>query len=415
MSITVIKVRVDDLQRGMFVSSLDRPWLETPYPIQGFQILSEQDLLALKSYCDYVYVDVLKSEDHSIPGHILGAGGAHDPVSDAMQIRRLTGRTRINYQKSVPREEEMGSARLHYEVLESTYQTLLQDAEGDKQLNLPVLKKAIEPMVQSITRNPDAFIWLAHLKRMDSYTYHHALSCAVWAVAFGRHLGLPVNQLNSLATGCFLFDIGKCRLSKELLNNQRRLSVEEFETVKQHVRIGFEMVKQTKGADRMALEMISTHHERHNGSGYPLGLSEEKIPLCGRIAGIVDAYDAITSQRPFCQPLPAFEAIELLYQWRGIDFQTELAEQFIQVVGIYPVGSLVELSNGSVGVVIGQNDHYRLRPLIMVLLDHDKQLLDEFQELDLQAGLESKGTAPLSIARGLPPGAYDLDPNLYYF
>jgi hypothetical protein len=161
--------------------------------------------------------------------------------------------------------------------------------------------------------------------------------------------------------------------------------------------------------------MIRTHHERHNGSGYPRGLSAEKIPLFGRIAGIVDAYDAITSQRPFCRPLPAFEAIEQLYQWRGIDFQTELVEQFIQVVGIYPVGSLVELSNGSVGVVIGQNEHYRLRPLIMVLLDADKQLLDEFHELDLRAGLESQGSAPPSIARGLPPGAYELDQGLYYF
>jgi HD-GYP domain-containing protein (c-di-GMP phosphodiesterase class II) len=415
MPISVLKVRVDDLQLGMFVSSLDRPWLETPYPIQGFRILSEQDLQELKHYCDYVYVDVQKSEDHSIPGHILREDDERGRVSDAVQIRSLTGRARINYAKSTPREEELRNARGHYQAVESTYQTLLQDAEGDKQLDLPVLKRAIEPMVQSITRNPDAFIWLAHLKSMDSYTYHHAVSCAVWAVAFGRHLGLPVNQLNSLATGSFLFDIGKCRLPKGLLNNQRRLSIEEFETVKQHVQIGLEMVKQTKGADRMVLEMIRTHHERHNGSGYPLGLSAEKIPLFGRIAGIVDAYDAITSQRPFCRPLPAFEAIEQLYQWRGIDFQTELVEQFIQVVGIYPVGSLVELSNGSVGVVIGQNEHYRLRPLIMVLLDSDKQLLDEFHELDLRAGLESQGSAPPSIARGLPPGAYELDQSLYYF
>lgn len=161
--------------------------------------------------------------------------------------------------------------------------------------------------------------------------------------------------------------------------------------------------------------MIQTHHERHNGSGYPLGLAGNQIPLFGRIAGIVDAYDAITSYRPYCKPVPTFEAIEYLYQWRGIDFQTELVEQFIQVVGIYPVGSLVELSDSTVGVVISQNEHFRLRPQVMILLDGDKQLLNEFYEIDLRAGLEDGHADTLSIAKGLPPGAYALDQNLYYF
>lgn len=265
--------------------------------------------------------------------------------------------------------------------METTYQTLLHDAEHDRQISLPVLKSAIEPMVESIVRNPDAYIWLTHLKSLDSYSYHHALSCSVWAVAFGRHLGLPVSQLNSLATGCFLFDIGKTKLPRDLLNSTRRLTSDEFETVKQHVLFGLDLIKQTSGVEKLVLEMIRTHHERHNGSGYPLGLTGNQIPLFGRIAGIVDAYDAITSYRPYCKPIPAYEAVENLYQWRGIDFQTELVEQFIQVVGIYPVGSLVQLSDGTVGVVISQNEHFRLRPQVMILLDGDKQLLDEFYEV----------------------------------
>ncbi|WP_428609940.1 HD-GYP domain-containing protein [Sedimenticola sp.] len=415
MPITVLKVRVNDLQPGMYVSSLDRPWLETPYPIQGFRIASERDQRHLKQYCDYVYVDVIKSEALSIPKHILLNDEGDQPKSDAAQILKLTQRPRIIYEKATSREEELSTAQTHYRSVENTYQTLLRDAENNAKLNLPVLRKSIEPMVQSIIRNPDAFIWLTHLKNMDNYTYHHAVSCSVWAVAFGRHLGLPTEKLNSLATGCFLFDIGKCKLPKALLNNTRRLSSEEFNTVKQHVLFGLEMVKQAKGVNKDVLDMIRTHHERHNGSGYPLGLSDDQIPLFGRIAGIVDAYDAITSHRPFCKPIPAYEAIDGLYQWRGVDFQTELVEQFIQVVGIYPVGSLVELSDDTVGVVISQNEHFRLRPQIMVLLDADKKLLDEFYEIDLRVDLESESATLPTISRGLPPGAYDLDQSQYYF
>ncbi|PLX60581.1 HD-GYP domain-containing protein [Sedimenticola selenatireducens] len=415
MPITVLKVRVSDLQPGMFVSSLDRPWLETPYPIQGFHIRSAEDRLELQQFCDWVYVDVIKSKINSISKQILSQNEHINQASDAAQIYELTRRSRIPYKKTASREEEIASAQSHYTEVETTYQTLLHDAEHDRQISLPVLKSAIEPMVESIVRNPDAYIWLTHLKSLDSYSYHHALSCSVWAVAFGRHLGLPVSQLNSLATGCFLFDIGKTKLPRDLLNSTRRLTSDEFDTVKQHVLFGLDLIKQTSGVEKLVLEMVRTHHERHNGSGYPLGLTGNQIPLFGRIAGIVDAYDAITSYRPYCKPIPAYEAIENLYQWRGIDFQTELVEQFIQVVGIYPVGSLVQLSDGTVGVVISQNEHFRLRPQVMILLDGDKQLLDEFYEVDLRAGLEDDHADTLTIARGLPPGAYALDQSLYYF
>ncbi|TVO76702.1 HD-GYP domain-containing protein [Sedimenticola selenatireducens] len=415
MGITTLTVHVKDLQPGMYVSSLDRPWLETPYPIQGFMIRSGKDRERLQQFCEFVYVDVVKSRANSIPKRIIVDNEKATLPSDAAQIYQLTQRDRIPYEKTTSRESELADASTYYDQVGSTYKTLLQDAENDKQLNIPVLKKSIAPMVKSIIQNPDAFIWLTHLKSLDNYSYHHAVSCAVWAVAFGRHLGLPEAQLNSLATGCFLFDIGKTKLPKSLLRSTKRLTVEQFETVKQHVLFGIELVKQTRGIRQEVFDMIRTHHERHNGSGYPLGLSRDQIPLFGRIAGIVDAYDAITSHRPYCPPLPAYEAIEALYQWRGVDFQTELVEQFIQVVGIYPVGSLVELSNASVAVVIGQNEHYRLRPKVMVLLGNDKKLLEEFYEVDLREGLDNDDAPSLTISKGLPPGAYNLDSSHYYF
>jgi HD-GYP domain-containing protein (c-di-GMP phosphodiesterase class II) len=420
MPISVFEIRVHDLKYGMYVSSLDRPWLETPFPIQGFIVKSELDKERLSQYCEYVYIDVQKSNIKSIPKHIIDLNNNPNATRDSHQIYKLTHLDRILYQKTTSRDDELESAKDNFRVIEDTYHNLLNDVENDVQFDLPAVKKAIKPMVRSIVRNPDSYIWLTYLKSINRYTYHHAISCSVWAVAFGRHLGLPAHMLNSLAIGCFLFDIGKSKLPKELLDSDKKLTTEEFETVKRHVPYGLEIVKKHKGIGKDILAMIETHHERHDGSGYPKQLKGGGIPLYGRIAGLVDIYDAITSPRPFCNPIPTYEAIASMYEWRGVEFQTELIEQFIQVVGIYPVGSLVELSNNTVGVVIAQSEYSRLRPQIMVLLDEKKKLLKEFYIVDLklesdEGDMNQEDSKGLTISRGLPPGAYDLDHSKYYF
>lgn len=152
--------------------------------------------------------------------------------------------------------------------------------------------------------------------------------------------------------------------------------------------------------------MIATHHERADGSGYPQGLTNAEIPIFGRIAGIVDSFDAMTSKRPYVTsgPMPPHEAIAELYELRGKTFQGELVEQFIQTVGLYPTGSLVELNTGAVGAVIAVNGLRRLRPSIMLLLDENKEPLQEFKYVDLSLTEEK-----LSVATGLPPGTYGID------
>ncbi|MBV1910533.1 MAG: HD-GYP domain-containing protein, partial [Kangiellaceae bacterium] len=153
---------------------------------------------------------------------------------------------------------------------------------------------------------------------------------------------------------------------------------------------------------------------RFDGSGYPQGLQGTAIPLFARIASIVDCYDAITSDRPHRKGLSPSEAVKCLYEWRGKDFQTELIEEFIQAIGIYPAGSLVELSTGEVGVVLAEYRTRRLRPKLMMLLDKDKQLLANFSGLDLSEVLHDNDGKLLEIKRALEPGAYDIDPQTLY-
>ena len=152
--------------------------------------------------------------------------------------------------------------------------------------------------------------------------------------------------------------------------------------------------------------MVATHHERANGNGYPQGLKNTEIPMFGRIAGIVDSFDAMTNPRHYTDedPLSPHEAISELYNLRGTLFQEELVEQFIQTVGLYPTGSLVELSTGEVGAVIAINGLRRLRPTVMLLLDSNKEPLEQFRMVDLSDADDS-----LTVKGALPYGAYGID------
>ena len=290
----------------------------------------------------------------------------------------------------------------------------MTDISNNKKLELPALKSAINPMVDSIIRNPDAFAWLTRIKTKDNYTYNHSVSASVWAVAFGRHLGLPKKDLQSLAIGAMLFDVGKVKLPEKLINSKNRFNQYEFKLVKKHVDYSIEIIKGIKDINDDIINLVSTHHERHNGSGYPNGLTGNQIPLFGKIAGIVDCYDAIISDRPFASPISPHDAVKKLYEWRNLDFQAELVEQFIQVIGIYPVGTIVELSDGRVGVIISQNRVWRLRPQIMMLLDENKEHLKEFVTINLFTETEDASGNSLDIVRSVEPGLYGIDPEEFY-
>jgi putative nucleotidyltransferase with HDIG domain len=247
------------------------------------------------------------------------------------------------------------------------------------------------------------------MKQQDTYTYQHSVGASIWAVALGRQLGLPKPDLRSLAVGGLLFDIGKLRVNPELLGATRTLTDEEFAELRSHVSRGVEMIANSGLMNKDVLDMVSHHHERHDGSGYPGGLQGDNIPVFARIAAIVDCYDAITSHRSYARAIPPSAAIKKLYEWRDVEFQAELVEEFIQAVGIYPAGTLVELSSGEVAVVVAEYRTRRLRPKVMVLLDAEKKPVLDVTIVDL---LNQKLTAdgrPLEIISSLEPEAYGID------
>ena len=405
MSIEEKRILVGLLNKGMFVSRLDRDWVGTPFPFQGFFINSDEDLELLGLYCTSVFVDVQK-----------GASGPDEPLLSMIRPNMPVFPPRhTEYRNTVPMADELPRAKEVRDDVHSFAERLRHDVRNGEKLSPADVQEAMEPMVASLLRNVDAMFWMVGLMRRDSYAYSHAVKCSALAAAFGRHLALPRNVLVEMATGGFLLDIGKATLPPDVFDHPGELTAEARATVRRHVAEGVRVLDEAGIRGEWIRGMVAHHHERHDGSGYPEGLAGNRIPLAGRIGGVIDTYDALASKRPHSPGVARHEALQALYRASGRLYQVEVVEQFLQCLGVYPTGSLVELSTGQVGIVIAQNQSRRLRPRVMLLLDEAKQPYTPYRDLDLMAdGAADDDPDAVQVVAALEPGAYDLDPNDLY-
>ncbi|MHA7815772.1 MAG: HD-GYP domain-containing protein [Pseudohaliea sp.] len=419
----IVKVNVEDLELGMFVSGLDRSWLESPFAVQGLLIRSEEDLATLRSLCRYVFIDVEKGEQREEHrGSPRAAPPQHErrrhprkgshPISRARldKARLLPGRELTTYRDQADWESEYPRATAAVDTLSAEVRGLYGSLARGGAVDMVSIKRSVNPMIDSITRNPDACIWLARLRQLDEYTYQHSVATSIWAVAMGRQLGLPKQDLRTLAVGGLLFDIGKLQVPPDLLHSPERLEGDDLEQVRAHVHHGAEFIAASGTLNNDIIAMTLHHHERYDGSGYPDGLKGDDIPIFARIAGIVDCYDALTSDRSYARGESPSKAIKYLHDVRDIEFQAEFVEEFIQAIGIYPAGTLVELSSGEVAVVVSEYRTRRLRPKVLLLLDGDKQPLPKPHMVDLLETTEDARGGPLEIVTSLAPGAHGIDP-----
>ena len=280
-------------------------------------------------------------------------------------------------------ENELKTAKLVYHETHQAIGNLYSRIQAGDRISAPELQSATNNVVDSVLRNPDAFMLLRKLKQKGSHRFSRAIDTCALAASFCRHLGFPETELRAMAMGALVLDIGTIRLPASLLDKPGPLTPASFKLIRHHVEFGLEILKQTEGLPKVCAEMVATHHERFNGKGYPNGLKETGIPMSGRIAAIIDCYVAMTSKRPYRKTLSPHESICELYKWRDIDFPAELIEQFIQCLGIYPTGTLVELSSGQVGIILSQNRVRRLYPKLLLILKSDQDHYDKRHSLYL--------------------------------
>jgi putative nucleotidyltransferase with HDIG domain len=421
MSKEIVELPAEQLTTGVYVSRLDRPWTDTPFLFQGFVVESDEELQTLQRLCKVVYVEVTREEEAALKARARKAPPAATTPSPAEQLASLSNDLsafldRVPSKDAVPLKQELTVAEATYKEARRAVGVVFDHLRKGGGLDMPQLETVVGPMVDSVFRNRDALGWLSRMKSKDDYLYSHSLAVSVWALAFGRHLGLDKETLKVIGTGAMLLDIGKTKLSTELLRKPGAPNPQEWNLIRAHVDQGIALLKSSPGVDLQVLTMVATHHERIDGSGYPNSLKGDAIPLVGRIAGIVDTYDAMISERSYARPKSTYDAVRELKHLGGSAFAPELVELFIQAVGVFPTGTLVELNTGEVGVVIAQNRFRRLRPEVMLVLDAQKKVREEFTSLNLLTSGEGTSTTEPSlwITRGLEHGAYGIDPKEYF-
>ena len=387
-----IKIHISELKIGMFVSKLDRDWLETPFLMQGFMIESLDDIDTVAEYAEYVWVDAVKEE--WVPPETRAVSGS--PIAKAK-----------SYVNKVDAQQEHRAALGVYREARRLTKSLLDDARFGGVINTEVAKATVKDCVHSVLRNPDALLWMARMRNEDEYTSEHCLNVCILAVAFGRHLGMNESELEKLGLCGLLHDVGKMRVPQELLNKVEPLSEKEFNMVRAHATHGRNLLMSSPGVPNVAVDVAYSHHERVDGEGYPRKLKASGISDYARIISIVDAYDAMTADRCYSRAIPSTDALKRIFQDRGSHFDERLALEFIKCVGLYPPGSLVELVNGLIGIVLETNNRFRHLPKIIVVMDLIKPLEKE-QVISLEEVEQRKLDKTYLIKRALRDGSHGI-------
>jgi HD-GYP domain-containing protein (c-di-GMP phosphodiesterase class II) len=398
-------VTIAELQFGMYVAELDRPWTDTPFKFHGFVLETHEELEILRRSCSVVFVD---------PERRAMASPLTDTISPRTRAKvdlAPTGKSRWNELATV--EEEYPSAAASYGAAGIVVRDSLLALRSGKTLQADKLREAVSLVTESVLRNPDAMLLFSKLWEKGDYIESHAMDCAIYMAAFGRFLDMSREDIVLLAYLGLLQDVGKVKLPTGLIEKPDRLIPIEYQLVQKHVDYSAEILRGTPGLPWRLADLATLHHERLDGSGYPRRLKGNDIGMIGSIAGIVDTFDALTARRPYAAPISPSEALKVLYKERGTLFDTYLVEQFIRCIGIYPLGSMVELNGGEIGTVVAQNRGKRLQPRVIIVQDAAGHPVRPQKLIDLSRSITAADGLPYRIKRArefsrTPIGAMDV-------
>jgi len=397
------RVSVENLAFGMYVSELDRPWTDTPFTFQGFVLKTQAQLDALRKHCRAVYIDPERGLDSGEHGPVRLAAAAEAPA--------FTLRGNASHRGAASIESEFPRARAVHAsagaVVEDAFRALRIQGAIDHRL----LRDAVAAMTDSLLRLPDALTLANRLSTKGSRLLTRALNCSIYMITFGRFLGHPREQLELMGLVGLLQDVGKLRLPNALLEKKGPYTTRDIELARTHVGHSAAILKACEGLPSRIAELALLHHERQDGSGYPQGLKGAEIGLIGSMAAIVDAFDAMTTARPFPVQLSVTQAYGVLYKQRGSMFHGALVEEFCKCLGVYPVGCPVELNTGEIGVVLGQHRAQRLRPRVMVIADAAGNPQRPHKLLDLSREPKASAEEPYRVRRTLEYGSVRVDPG----
>jgi putative nucleotidyltransferase with HDIG domain len=405
------RIKFDQLTPGMCIHDLNCSWVDHPFLLNSLMVEDSATVARVAEYgIRELFIDTTKGLD------VVGAISKEE--SDRLIAAKFLEETLpiqtkgSNPTPAEPLKIEIGVARKVHQEAQQATQNMLNDVRLGKQIEIEKLHPMIERITDSVFRNRDALLSLSRIKHKDKYTFQHSVSVCVLLVSFCQAMGYEREVMREVGIGGLLHDIGKMQVPDKILNAPGPLTPEEFAVMQSHVTLGLEMLKDLKGISDIAISVTAQHHERYDGTGYPLKLKGEEITQFGQMASIVDVYDALTSNRIYHIGVQPTDALKKLFEWNQTHFNEDLVHQFIRTVGIYPVGSVVSLESGLIGVVVEPDNKNLLHPSLRIIFDSKlKQWIKPTYVLDLS---QSGGKRPAEkIARHESPEKWGINPYEY--
>ncbi len=379
------KISVTQLQPGMFVQDMDCGWMEHPFLTDSFTVRSGKDVEKMTACgIQELYIDTEKGLDvPNEPSRVeIEAVIKHKIAAVVEKFKPI---------EPVSLHEELANARLVRDEANRVIGELMLGVRQGKKVETERLDPVARRMSESILRNKDALLSLCRIKEKDNYTFLHSISVGAMLMCFTRVLKPKPGEMELVGIGGMLHDIGKTMVPDRILNKPSALTSEEFVIMQMHVQHGQNILSDARNITQTSFDVVAQHHERYDGTGYPLKLKGAEMSVYGQMASIVDVYDAMTSDRVYRMGMDPTLAVRKMFEWSRSHFDPALIQTFVRTIGIYPVGTLVMLESQRIAIILNQDGRDLTRPVVRVVYDTNKRCYITPQDLDLSANLGQGG------------------------
>lgn len=393
------RIPISALKVGMYITDLNNDWIPHNTQRKRGVIKKEETVDKIRRMgVKYVYIDTAKGLDTQ----------DSEPASEVDQRNEAAlqdvGGEKPGLSAKVPLEEEIVVAQQIHSQAQNLVGDFLNNVKVGAALEVAPIHELADELQNSVLRNPNALSCLGRIREKDNYLLEHSVNLSVLMSLFGNHRGLSADVLHQTIVGALLHDLGKILTPDEILHKPGRLTPEEFEVMKLHARHSRDILAATDGIGEISVITAAQHHEKLNGTGYPEGLKGDEISEYGRMVAITDVYDAITADRVYHKGMTPTQGLKKLLEWSGDHLDPVLVKQFIRCVGLYPVGALVLLESGRLGVVVEANDSDQRLPVVRVMYHTRFRMPITVETIDLsRPGNQDR------IVRAVDPEDYRID------